>query len=62
MRDKGIRHLNSGGRGDQLVKIHIFIPKKISSKEKTLLKELGKSENFIPEAKNDKGFFKSVFN
>jgi molecular chaperone DnaJ len=62
MRDKGIRHLNSGGRGDQLVKIHIFIPKKISSKEKTLLKELGKSENFIPESKNDKGFFKSVFN
>jgi molecular chaperone DnaJ len=62
MRDKGIRHLNSGGRGDQLVKIHVFIPKKISSKEKTILKELGKSENFVPEAKNDKGFFKSVFN
>lgn len=62
MRDKGIRHLNSGGRGDQLVKIHIFIPKKISSKEKTILKELGKSDNFIPESKNDKGFFKSVFN
>ena len=62
MRDKGIRHLNSSGRGDELVRIHIHIPKKISSKEKTILKELGKSENFKPETKEEKGFFKSVFN
>jgi molecular chaperone DnaJ len=61
MRDKGIRHLNSGGRGDQLVRIHVYIPKKVSAKEKATLKELQKSENFDPGSKDDKGFFKSVF-
>ncbi|MDD5360681.1 MAG: molecular chaperone DnaJ [Ignavibacteria bacterium] len=61
MRDKGIRHLNSGGRGDQLVKIHIFIPKKISAKEKTILKDLEKSDNFNPDSKDSRGFFKSMF-
>ncbi|MCX6162396.1 MAG: molecular chaperone DnaJ, partial [Ignavibacteriae bacterium] len=39
MKDKGIRHLNSYGRGDQLVQVNVFIPKKISSKEKSILKE-----------------------
>jgi molecular chaperone DnaJ len=61
MRDKGIRHLNGGGRGDQLVKIHIFIPKKISAKEKTILKDLEKSDNFNPDSKDSRGFFKSMF-
>lgn len=49
MKDKGIKHLNGYGRGDQLVKINIITPKKISSKEKDLLKELSKSENFNPK-------------
>jgi molecular chaperone DnaJ len=65
MKDKGIKHLNGYGRGDQLVKINIITPKKISSKEKELLKELSKSENFNPKKgkdKEDKTFFKSVFN
>jgi molecular chaperone DnaJ len=61
MRDKGIRHLNSSGRGDQLVKIHVFIPKKISAKEKSLLKDLEKSDNFNPDSKDSRGFFKSMF-
>jgi molecular chaperone DnaJ len=45
MRDKGIQHLNSHGAGDQLVKINIHVPKKVSSKEKELLKELKKMPN-----------------
>lgn len=40
MREKGIQHLNSHGAGDQLVRVNIHVPKKISSKEKELLKEL----------------------
>lgn len=70
MKDKGIRHLNAHGRGDQIVKVNVHIPKKINSKEKELLKELGKSENFKPkhshsgakDKKSEKNFFKSVFN
>ncbi len=59
MRDKGIRHLNQGGSGDQIVKINVEIPKKLSSKEKELLKELAQSPNFKMSSKSDeKSFFK----
>jgi len=69
MKDKGIKHLNSNGRGDQIVRVNIHIPKKITQKEKELLKELSKSENFKPrhtqstpkEKKSEKNFFKTVF-
>jgi molecular chaperone DnaJ len=50
MRDKGIKHLNSHGAGDQLVKVNIYVPSKISSKEKSLLKELQQQPNIkVPE-------------
>lgn len=68
MKDKGIKHLNEHGRGAQIVKVNIHIPKKITAKEKELLKELSKSENFKPrnthskEKKSEKNFFKNVFN
>ncbi|MBK8945088.1 MAG: molecular chaperone DnaJ [Ignavibacteriae bacterium] len=45
MRGKGIPHLNQHGSGDQLVRINIHVPEKINSKEKELLKELGKMPN-----------------
>lgn len=63
MKDKGIRHLNSHGRGDQLIQVNIYIPKKISSKEKSMLKELSKSDNFSPKGreKDEDGFFKTLF-
>jgi molecular chaperone DnaJ len=64
MKDKGIKHLNSYGRGDQLVRVNIIVPKKLNSKEKELLKELGKSENFKVNGKEksgEKSFFKGVF-
>jgi molecular chaperone DnaJ len=66
MRDKGIRHLNHSGRGDQLVHINIYIPSKLNSKEKELFKELSRSENLKPKGKNkehdphSKGFFSKV--
>ncbi|MEO8447923.1 MAG: DnaJ C-terminal domain-containing protein, partial [bacterium] len=68
MKNKGIKSLNGYGRGDQIIRVNIHIPSKINSKEKELLKELGKSENFKPrsstakEKKEEKGFFKTVFN
>jgi molecular chaperone DnaJ len=67
MRDKGIRHLNHSGRGDQLNIVNIYIPDRLSNKEKELFKELSHSENLKP--KNDsqgrrgaksKGFFSRV--
>ncbi len=68
MKGKGIKNLNGHGRGDEIVRVNVNIPSKLNSREKELLKELGKSENFKPKAshntkekKTDKSFFKTVF-
>ena len=59
MRDKGIKHLNESGYGDQLVKVNIEVPKKINSKEKELLKELAAMPGFKNFGnKDEKNFFK----
>lgn len=59
MRDKGIKHLNESGYGDQLVKINIDVPKKVNSKEKELLKELANLPNFKNSGnKDERNFFK----
>ncbi len=64
MRDKGIKHLNHSGRGNQLVHVNIYIPTKLTSKEKDMFKELSGSENIKPKGKNSdnksKGFFSKV--
>lgn len=59
MRDKGIKHLNHNGHGDQIVRINVNIPKKLSNRERELLKELAEQPNFKSLDKdNEKGFFK----
>ncbi len=62
MRDKGIPHLNSFGRGDQLVRVNVWVPTTLNAREKQVLKELGESENFHPRegdrsANSEKSFF-----
>lgn len=42
LRGKGIPHLRGYGRGDQHVKVNVAIPKKISGKQKDLLREYAK--------------------
>jgi molecular chaperone DnaJ len=61
LRDKGIKHLNHSGRGDQLVHINVYMPGRISSKEKELFKELSKSENIRPKKEQGKGKSKGIF-
>jgi molecular chaperone DnaJ len=63
MSNKGIQRLHSDRRGDQLVRVNVHIPTKLSGKEKDILRELAKSENFKPNGKkkSEKGFFKKVF-
>ncbi|HSD63029.1 MAG TPA: molecular chaperone DnaJ [Ignavibacteriaceae bacterium] len=59
MKDKGIRHLNHSGRGDQIVRVNISIPKKLSAKEKELLRELMESPNIKSSSgSEEKNFFK----
>jgi molecular chaperone DnaJ len=54
MREKGIGHLNRYGRGDQLVQVDVWIPKRLSTREKELLKELSASENIKPDESEKK--------
>ena len=59
MRAKGIPHLNSRQKGDQLVRVVVWTPTRLSADDKRLLRELGKSERMRPQL-NDAGFFKKV--
>jgi len=59
MKGKGIPHLNSYKVGDELIKIHIWTPTKLGSKEKSLLKELASFDSMYPQ-KQDKSFFERM--
>jgi len=58
MRDKGVPNLNSGGRGDQLVRVHLHVPRKVSGREKELLQEMSSLDAFQPGERDEK---KSIF-
>jgi molecular chaperone DnaJ len=63
MRGKGIQHLNGGGSGDQLVRINVWVPKKVSAKEKELIAELEKHQNIHPKESDqtdNKSFFEKI--
>lgn len=59
LRDKGLPSVSSYGKGDLLVAINVFVPRKVSDKERQILEQLRDVDSFQPgEAeKNDKGFF-----
>jgi len=65
MREKGIPHLNTHGKGDQLVRVNVWIPNKLSAKDKDLLRQLESSDNVKPRegdtsAHSEKSFFEKV--
>jgi molecular chaperone DnaJ len=65
MKEKGIQHLNSHGKGDQLIRVQVWVPTKLNAREKELLKELSSSEHIVPseEEKNaNKSFFEKARN
>lgn len=55
---KGLPAIQSYGRGDQLIHVNIWTPKKMTEKERKILEELREMPNFKPQpGKSDKGFF-----
>ena len=61
LKGKGIPGLQTYGRGDQLIHVNLWTPKKLSDEEKKILEKLRSSENFDPQpGKNDKGFFERM--
>jgi molecular chaperone DnaJ len=55
-RNKGIPHLHGYGKGDELVRVVVWVPTHLNTEEKKLLKELADKENMKPP-KGDKSFF-----
>ncbi|GET26532.1 molecular chaperone DnaJ [Prolixibacter sp. NT017] len=62
LRGKGLPDLNGYGKGDLLVRIHVWVPKKLSNDEKKQLEKLQESENFSAKnaASEDRNFFDKV--
>jgi molecular chaperone DnaJ len=65
MREKGIPHLNSHGKGDQLVRVNVWVPTKLSNEERQFLKQLADSDNINPKegdksANAEKSFFERM--
>jgi molecular chaperone DnaJ len=61
LRGKGVGDVNGYGRGDQLIHVNVWTPKKVSDEEKSMLESMRASENFKPNpTKADKGFFDRV--
>lgn len=54
MKDKGMPHVQSSGRGDQMVKVKIEVPQKMNKKQKDLILQLN-------EEKPIKSFLKKIF-
>jgi molecular chaperone DnaJ len=59
LRGKGIPHLHHSARGDQLVRVVVWVPTKLSKEDKSLLEKLTDSESFKPPPAN-KSFFEKL--
>ncbi len=67
MREKGIPSLNGRSAGDQLVRVNVWVPTKLTREEKSRIQELAKGENFSPKpgdksAHSEKSFFSAIKN
>ena len=61
LRGKGLPSVQAYGKGDQLINVNIWTPKKLSKEEEKILTKLKDSPNFIPSpGKTDKGFFERM--
>ena len=58
LKDKGLPNVQSYGKGDQLVKVHVWTPKKFTTEEESLLQKMKEMPNFNPgKESQEKGFF-----
>jgi len=54
IRKQGIGHLNSGGKGDELVRVVVHTPKRLNSKQKKILEELTENNYSVPKPSKPK--------
>jgi len=58
LRGKGLPEVNGYGKGDLLVHINVWVPKKLSKEEQKIMEQLQDAENFKP---NPSGAEKNIF-
>jgi len=57
LRNKGLPSLNGYGTGDELINVNVYVPEKVTDKEKKIIEELAKSMSFEPSAEAKKSIF-----
>ncbi len=61
LKGKGLPSVQSYGRGDQLIHVNVWTPKKLTDEERKLLEKLREMPNFQPQpGKSEKGFFEKM--
>ncbi len=61
LRGKGLPEVQGYGKGDLLVNIHVWIPKKLTKEEQKVFEKLDGAENLIPQSgSGDKNFFERM--
>ena len=63
MRNRGIPDLEGSGKGDLMLRIHVWTPTELSSSEREMLEQLQHHDNFQPrpeETQTEKSFFRRV--
>ena len=63
LREKGLPSLHGYPKGDQLVHVNVWTPKKLTDEERRLMEKIKNMPNFDPHPeKEDKGFFEKIRN
>lgn len=61
LKGKGIPDVDGYGRGDLLVYVNVWVPKSVTSEEKSIIEKLQNSDNFSPKPdKAEKNFFERI--
>ncbi len=63
MRGRGLTELNTGRRGDQLLRVNVWTPRELGSQERSILEEMRTSPAFEPKpdsAMGGKSFFSRI--
>ena len=60
LRGKGVTHLQGYGRGDQVIRINVMIPSRLTEKQKDLLKQFEDLERDDQYQSRGKGFFEKM--
>ncbi len=61
LKGKGLPSVQAYGKGDELIHVNVWTPKKLNSEERKILEKLRESENFKPKpGKSEKSFFEKM--